>query len=237
MEFLAAAFSIGLLGSFHCVGMCGPIALALPLGGQSGLRRYAAVVAYNGGRIFTYFLLGLLFGALGKGFVIGGYQQVLSIALGVLILVGLLLPATINQRFGMTKVIAPMVTKVKSLLGGLLKSKSSGSFFLIGVLNGLLPCGLVYLAVAGAIATGDIINGGLFMAMFGVGTAPALIFVMGAANYVTPRVRGYMRKAVPVFVGIMAFGLILRGMDLGIPYLSPKLSKTDCTKHACCSKK
>ncbi len=237
MEFLIAALSVGFVGSFHCVGMCGPIALALPLGGQSGLKRGAGMLLYNAGRIFTYSVLGMLFGLLGKGFVIGGYQQALSITLGVIILAGLILPATVSQRFGMTKVITPIVTKVKSLLGGLLKSKSSGSFFLIGALNGLLPCGLVYLAVAGAIAAGSVVKGGLFMAMFGLGTVPAMLFVLAAARYITPTVRNYMRRAVPVFVGIMACGLILRGMDLGIPYLSPQLSKTDCTKHACCSKK
>ena len=95
----------------------------------------------------------------------------------------------------------------------------------------------MYLAVAGAIAAGSVVKGGLFMAMFGLGTVPAMLFVLAAARYITPTIRNYMRRAVPVFVGVMACGLILRGMDLGIPYLSPQLSKTDCTKHACCSKK
>lgn len=93
MEFLIAALSLGFLGSFHCIGMCGPIALALPLDRVSMFKKVAGGITYNLGRVFTYGILGLLFGLLGKGFVIGGYQQVLSIALGVIILLGLFLPA------------------------------------------------------------------------------------------------------------------------------------------------
>jgi hypothetical protein len=237
MEFLIAALSIGFVGSFHCVGMCGPIALALPLGGQSAVKRISGMVLYNLGRVVTYSVLGMVFGLLGRGFIIGGYQQALSVSLGIIILCGLLLPAKITAGWNMTKVILPMISKVKSLLGSLLKQKTLGALFLIGILNGLLPCGLVYLAVAGAIATGSVIKGGLFMSFFGFGTIPAMIFVSMAANVITPGIRMYMRKAVPLFIGVMACCLILRGMNLGIPYVSPQLSKTDCTKHSCCNKK
>ena len=237
MDFLLAALSLGFLGSFHCIGMCGPIALALPLGRESKLKRVAGGIIYNAGRICTYGFFGLLFGLLGKGFVIGGYQQGLSIALGVLILITLLFPTRLSSDIGLTKVIFPYVSKVKSLLGSLFKQKSFESLFLIGVLNGLLPCGLVYLGVAGAIATGDAAKGSLFMMMFGLGTLPAMLFVSMASNAVSVEWRNKIRKAVPVFVGIMACVLILRGMNLGIPYVSPELSKTDCTKHSCCHKK
>ena len=237
MEFLLAALSLGFLGSFHCIGMCGPIALALPLGRESKFKRVAGGIIYNIGRITTYGIFGLLFGLLGKGFVIGGYQQGLSIALGVLILFGLLFPSRLSSHIGLTKVIVPFLSKVKSLLGKLFTQKSFASLFLIGVLNGLLPCGLVYLGVAGAITTGDAAKGSLFMMMFGLGTLPAMLFVSMASNAVSVEWRNKIRRAVPVFVGIMACVLILRGMNLGIPYVSPELSKTDCTKHSCCHKK
>lgn len=237
MEFLIAALSIGFVGSLHCIGMCGPIALALPAYGQGAFRRIAGPLLYNTGRIITYGLLGSLFGLLGKGFVIGGYQQLLSIILGVLILVSMLLPASLKSKLGMTKIITPFVVKVKSLLGRFLKQRTAGSFLIIGLLNGLLPCGLVYLAIAGAIATGDVFHSGTFMIMFGVGTIPALLFVSVAAGSISLNVRNRITKAIPVFTVVMACLLILRGLDLGIPYLSPKLSKTDCTKHSCCAKK
>ncbi|HLP50271.1 MAG TPA: sulfite exporter TauE/SafE family protein [Chitinophagales bacterium] len=237
MEFLLAALTIGFVGSLHCIGMCGPIALALPVYGQGVFNRIAGPLLYNTGRIITYCLLGILFGLLGKGFVIGGYQQLLSIVLGVLILFFMLLPASIKSRLGMTKIIAPFIAKIKSLLGRFLKQRTAGSFLIIGLLNGLLPCGLVYLAIAGAIATGDVINSGAFMMAFGIGTIPALLFVSIAAGSISLNVRSKITKAIPVFTIVMACLLILRGLDLGIPYLSPKLSKTDCTKHSCCAKK
>ncbi|HLP20289.1 MAG TPA: sulfite exporter TauE/SafE family protein, partial [Chitinophagales bacterium] len=174
MEFLIAALTIGFVGSLHCIGMCGPIALALPVYGQGVFNRIAGPLLYNTGRIITYGFLGMLFGLLGKGFVIGGYQQLLSIILGILILASMLLPASIKSRLGMTKIIAPFIAKIKSLLGRFLKQRTAGSFLIIGLLNGLLPCGLVYLAIAGAIATGDVINSGAFMMAFGIGTIPAL---------------------------------------------------------------
>lgn len=236
MEIFIAALTLGFLGSFHCIGMCGPIALALPLGRESKFKQVAGGIIYNAGRVFTYGVFGLVFGLLGKGFVIGGYQQVLSISLGILILLGLLLPSRLSSEMGLTKVIFPFVSKVKSLLSNLFKQKSFSSLFLIGVLNGLLPCGLVYLGVAGAIAMGDSVKGSLFMMTFGLGTLPAMLFVSLASNLISVEWRSKVRRAVPVFVAMMACVLILRGMNLGIPYLSPDLSKTDCTKQSCCHK-
>lgn len=237
MEYLLAALSIGFVGSMHCIGMCGPIALALPVHGNGAFKRVVGPLLYNIGRVLTYFVLGMLFGMLGKGFVIGGYQQWLSVAMGVLILVVVLLPAGVKTRLSMINVIAPAIAKVKSLLGKFLTQRTAGSLFVIGVLNGLLPCGLVYLAVAGAIATGDVFKSGMFMAVFGIGTIPAMLFVTMAKSMVSLNLRSRISKAIPVFTVVMACLLILRGLNLGIPYLSPELSKTDCTKHSCCAKK
>ena len=177
MEFLIAAISLGFLGSFHCIGMCGPIAMALPLGRETKFKRVVGGVVYNLGRVFTYGVFGLLFGLLGKGFVIGGYQQILSISLGVFILLGLLLPSRATSFLGLTKVILPIVTKVKSLLGNLFKQKSYSSLFSIGVLNGLLPCGLVYTALAVAATSGDVFRSTLTMLAFGLGTMPAVMSI------------------------------------------------------------
>jgi sulfite exporter TauE/SafE len=118
-----------------------------------------------------------------------------------------------------------------------LQQRTPGSFLITGILNGLLPCGLVYLAVAGAIATGNVAKSSLFMALFGLGTIPAMLGVAIAKNRITQSMRRHINKAVPVFAVLMACLLVLRGLNLNIPYLSPELSKTDCTKQSCCAKK
>lgn len=237
MDFLLAALSLGFLGSFHCIGMCGPIALSLPLHNENTFKQVTGSLIYNAGRVFTYGLFGLLFGTVGKGFVVAGYQQALSITLGVLLLVLVFFPQKYASHFRLTNIIYSLVSKVKSSLAKLLKQKSPSALFSIGFLNGFLPCGLVYLGVAGAIATGDSLRGSLFMMAFGAGTLPAMLFVSLASRFIGIEFRNRIRKVVPVFVVLMSVVLIMRGMNLGIPYLSPEMSKTDCTKHTCCHKK
>jgi sulfite exporter TauE/SafE len=237
VDFLLAALTLGLLGSFHCIGMCGPIAFSLPLHNESTAKQVSGSLVYNTGRVITYGFFGFLFGTLGKGFVMAGYQQALSVTLGVLLLLLVFFPQKYIPHFTLTKIIYSLVSKVKSSLAKLLKQKSLAALFSIGLLNGFLPCGLVYLGVAGAIATGDSLKGSLFMMAFGAGTLPAMLFVSLASRFVSIGWRNKMRKAVPVFVVLMAAVLIMRGMNLGIPYLSPEMSKTDCTKHTCCHKK
>ncbi|MGZ4043606.1 MAG: sulfite exporter TauE/SafE family protein, partial [Bacteroidia bacterium] len=96
---IVAAISLGLLGSFHCIGMCGPIALALPVHQATVFRKVVAILLYNSGRIITYSLLGLLFGIIGQGFAVFGLQQVLSVSLGTLILLSIILPKKFVSRF------------------------------------------------------------------------------------------------------------------------------------------
>lgn len=236
MDWMITALALGFLGSFHCVGMCGPIALALPVVGRSPLSRVLGVVLYNSGRSITYAVLGLLFGLLGKAFILSGYQQTLSIVLGVFILLVLVTPAQFASRIPLLKAVTPAVAALKQKRGALFHQRSYESLLAIGVLNGLLPCGLVYTAVAGAIAAGSATSGSLFMLLFGLGTIPAMMAVSFAGQYIKLEWRNKMRSVVPVFVGLMAVVLILRGMNLGIPYISPQMSKTDYTKHSCCHK-
>jgi sulfite exporter TauE/SafE len=237
MEFLLAALTLGFLGSFHCVGMCGPIALALPVDHSHPAKRILGTLSYNLGRILTYGAMGALFGLLGKGFVMAGYQQWLSIGLGVAILVDVLWPKSFSTSTPLLQPLYKVVAIIKQTLGGLFRKKSMESLLFIGLLNGLLPCGLVYMGVAGAIATGSPMQGALFMMAFGLGTAPAMLSATLLSGSITLQWRNNIRKAVPVVVSTMAFLLILRGLSLGIPYISPEMSKTDCTKHTCCHKK
>lgn len=225
MAFLLAAISIGLLGSLHCVGMCGPIALALPIQGKSQSARFISILVYNAGRIITYSALGALFGLIGQGFAIFGLQQILSIILGVLILVGVLLPSVLPAKNVFTNKFHNWFSKLKSSFAYLFTKRTRPALFTIGLLNGLLPCGLIYMAITGALASGSVIKGMLFMLAFGLGTLPAMFSVSWFSNIASVKFRLAITKSMPYVVSIMAVFLILRGMNLGIPYISPKISE------------
>lgn len=234
--FILAALSLGFLGSFHCIGMCGPIALSIPIKRTSFFNVLSGSLVYNFGRIITYTLMGLLFGILGQGFVLAGWQNILSITLGTCILLLLLVP---NSKIFSTQKgwLFSLLSNLKSHIRRLFGIYSMKSLLLIGILNGLLPCGLVYLGIAGAMATGNAIKGSLFMAIFGLGTFPAMMAVSAARNYITIRFREKVRQMVPVLVGIMALFLILRGMNLGIPFISPSIETNNgMCHHQCCNK-
>ncbi len=228
MEFLIAAIVIGFLGGFHCVGMCGPIAMALPVHNKNNINKIISILIYNTGRITTYAAFGLVFGAIGKSFVIFGLQQALSIVLGSLILVFVVFSYFKRIESGVFSKFYFLINKVKQKLSYLFHKRNGSAFFSIGLLNGLLPCGLVYIALAGATATGDIFKGVLFMVFFGLGTLPFMFAVTYYSHLISVKVRNHMRKVVPVVVGLMAVLMILRGMNLGINYISPKLSGEKC---------
>jgi len=218
------ALTLGFLGSLHCIGMCGPIALSLPFSKQNGAVRYSGGLVYNSGRVFTYMTLGLIFGLFGRGIAMAGFQQTLSVALGILIVIAALAPVLLKRNISLNRPLAMLVAKVKIALGGLLKQKSFSSLFAIGALNGLLPCGLVYIAVAGAAATTTALHGALYMALFGLGTIPAMFGVSLAGNLIGIKYRQQLMKAVPYLIAIIGILFIIRGLNLGIPYLSPHIS-------------
>lgn len=215
MSVLLPALLLGFLGSFHCIGMCGPIALTLPVRRFTGARKALGILLYNAGRITAYASFGLLLGYLGSRFYIGGLQQWLSVGLGVALLLVLLFKKYLP---------AAPVGFVAKMLGKLLAEGRFSTLYLIGFLNGFLPCGLVYMAVAGALATGSTTGGALFMAAFGAGTLPAMAAVTWFSQLAGMQLRHRIRQAVPFVVGCMALLLILRGLNLGIPYVSPVLA-------------
>ena len=218
---LISALIFGLLGSFHCVGMCGAIAFLLPVDHKNNVRKLGQISLYHFGRLSSYAIIGLLFGLLGKGFSLFGLQQQLSILVGVLMILVILLPYKKFSKYNGSKPIFKIVSKVKSNLGKQLKRKSPDTFYTIGFLNGFLPCGLVYMAVFGAIASGTALEGSLYMAVFGLGTIPLMTTVIYLGNFINLNIRSKIRKAVPVFVILIGLLFILRGMGLGIPFLSP----------------
>jgi sulfite exporter TauE/SafE len=226
MEF-GAAILLGLLGSLHCAGMCGPLALALPQAGHSRLAYLAGRLAYNFGRVMTYCLMGVVFGLIGKTLVLAGIQCWVSIGLGVALLAGLFA----SRRLALWGPVIRLVEKLKQSMGSLLRQRTLVALGTLGLLNGLLPCGLVYVAAAGAVATGSIPAAVEYMAIFGLGTVPMMLAISLSGRLVPFSLRLKLLKAVPVAVALLAVLLILRGMGLGIPYVSPVLS---AEKPACC---
>lgn len=218
------AFLIGLFGSFHCVGMCGPIAMALPVRQGNIYSLLINRMLYNLGRAITYSLIGIVFGLIGEGFSLAGSQRFVSIGAGVLILLMVLLPPRITQKFYLLKPAYDFTNFLKKKFGPLFRSKSQFATFFIGILNGFLPCGLVYIALAGAVASGSAINGMLYMFMFGLGTIPMLFAISVAGNFISINLRRKVNRVViPVFMVVLGTLFILRGMNLGIPYISPHL--------------
>lgn len=225
MDYLAAFF-LGLLGSLHCAGMCGPLALALPATGRSGAGYVAGRLAYNLGRVTTYCALGVVFGIFGKALLLAGIQRWVSIALGVALLIGLFT----SQKLAVAPPVIALVQRLKSAMSTTLRRRSLASLGLLGLLNGLLPCGLVYVAAAGAMTTGGIAASATYMAAFGAGTLPLMLAISVSGRLVPVSFRLKLMKAIPVSVFLLATLLILRGLSLGIPYLSPDLSAGG----ACC---
>lgn len=215
-------FAIGFLGSFHCIGMCGPIALALPSNTDSTFKLFANRFLYNIGRVVTYSLFGAVFGLFGKQLNVVGLQQYASIGLGAIILITVLMPRNIKTKLYENKLVGSVNTFVKKSFSKLLASQSNQSFFLFGIINGFLPCGFVYVGLAGAISTGSVLSGTMFMFLFGLGTVPIMFAASVLGKFVNAGIRTKINKLIPVFAIILAVLFILRGLNLGIPYLSPK---------------
>ncbi len=237
VQLFFVAFTIGIVCSFHCVGMCGPLAMALPLSNNSFVAKLGAAFIYNAGRIVTYAVFGLVFGLIGQTAALFGFQQWLSIGTGALILLFIIMPKKYKMQSSTANYANGFFAGIRTRLGRLFTQKNNASLFVIGLLNGLLPCGLVYMAVAGAIAAGDIVNSVLFMAAFGLGTLPVMWSIAFFGNYVGISLRQKIRRVYPYVMAMMACLLILRGMGLGIPYVSPKMNAEKEKVTGCCSKK
>ncbi|MEX0289986.1 MAG: sulfite exporter TauE/SafE family protein [Flavobacteriaceae bacterium] len=219
---LLSAVILGLLGSLHCVGMCGPIAFMLPVDHTNSLKKIGQLSLYHFGRLMAYGIIGLVFGLIGKGLYIFGLQQKLSILIGVLMIVVVLIPYSTFSKYNFSKPVNRILSKIKSGMAEQLKRKTADTFLTIGFLNGFLPCGLVYMALLGAIAMGHTLQGASYMMLFGLGTIPLMTAVVYAGSLLKGSLRGKIRRLVPVFVIALAVLFIIRGLGLGIPYVSPE---------------
>ena len=233
------AIALGLGSSLHCLGMCGPIAFVLPLNRTSSVTKLVGTIAYSIGRVSTYALLGALFGLIGKSFELIGLLQLMSIVFGVAIILTVVFPRMITKFAPINTSYLKFNNYIQQKLGYFLKNKSTSALFTIGLFNGLLPCGMVYMALTGSLVYGTVVNGMLFMIFFGLGTIPAMGIAAYFSNAISVTLRQKFQKAVPYVMVIFGALIIIRGLNLNIPYLSPEV-KVNAQKEvtmSCCSAK
>jgi uncharacterized protein len=231
-QFIIAGFTLGAVSSLHCVGMCGPLSMALPIQYLFRWQRIVSILLYQIGRVITYSGLGLLFGLAGRRVYLAGFQQWFSIIMGILLIV-LLIQYWIFRKNVHPGFLGRFYFMVQNTMRKILKRRGMLPFLFFGIANGFLPCAMVYVALAGALVTTELSHSVLFMAMFGLGTLPAMFAVNYFKEFFSLSLRNTFRKAVPVFVGLMAVILILRGMNLGIPFISPLLQSSPGTAIEC----
>ncbi len=210
-----SAFLVGFLGSFHCAGMCGPIALALPTQNESRIDIIIGRLLYNGGRVLTYSLLGLLVGLLGHTISLAGYQGPLSVISGILILLAVFLPFVFKRFDALSKISSLYSSKLKRIFRSLFGQRSRITLLSIGVVNGFLPCGFVYLALAAAIAMGTVTESVFYMVFFGIGTIPMMLTLSLLGRFAGPGFSQFIYKANPFIAVSVAVLLILRGFMIG----------------------
>lgn len=222
-----AGFILGLFGSLHCLGMCGPIALSIPHTNYGKFSLIADNILYNFGRILTYTFLGALAGTIGAGIKLAGFQEIVSLIMGIILLLYLIIPKKAKTSFLSLSFIKNISEFFTALFQKFLVNPKKSSLFIIGIFNGFLPCGLVYVALAASLAgTADTLKSALFMALFGLGTTPIMAFVYSVKKFISTELKRKFTRLIPVGIAVLAIILILRGLSLGIKYVSPSLPDT-----------
>lgn len=213
---LLSAFLLGFLGSLHCVGMCGPIALALPRAEQ----RWGAVAGallYNLGRILTYLLLGLIIGAFGRGLFLAGVQAWFSVIIGILLIGVAILSLNVEAYIKQFALVKGIQTWVSRTMAKLMNREGLSTHFYMGLLNGLLPCGLVYVAVAGAVLSDSWVQSALYMGGFGAGTLPLMLGTALAGQFINLNWRQKLRRLSPILLGLFGLYFMARGINFHLP--------------------
>jgi len=201
--------------------MCGPIAMMLPVDRHDPVKRAAQLLLYHLGRITAYATLGLVFGILGKGLYLAGMQQQLSIIAGLVMIAIVMIPERIFARYNFSKPVYKLISNIKQSLGSQFRKRNNKALFITGLLNGFLPCGLVYAALFGAIAMQSESLGTIYMILYGLGTVPIMSAVVYISGFLKNPIRNTFSKIIPyatVFIGML---FIIRGLGLSIPYISP----------------
>ena len=231
---LFSAIILGLISSLHCIGMCGPIAMMLPLDYNNPAKKALQLLLYHFGRLTAYSSLGFLFGILGRGFYIAGLQQQMSVVAGVMMIIIIMIPEKVFSKYNFSKPVYRVLSRVKSGLGNQFRKRSNKALFISGVLNGFLPCGLVYAALFGALAMKNIYLSTFYMLLYGAGTIPLMSLVVYTAAIIKTPYRNSIAKIVPYVAVILGLFFIIRGLGLAIPYLSPGNLSLFISKNADC---
>lgn len=213
-------FILGLSSTFHCLGMCGPIAMAIPVNRSSNLTILSGALQYNFGRIFSYLLIGVVGGTIGLSFASLRWMQWLTILAGLLMI---LIAWHKILGLGQVKFVGGITTWISRNIGKLMRSKSPLKLIGLGSLNGLLPCGMVFMGLSNAMIQSTPFEGGLAMLFFGLGTLPIMFSVVFFSSKISGSWRFKFTRFVPYLMTIIGLLVILRGLNLGIPYLSPEL--------------
>ena len=236
---VASALLLGVVSNLHCIGMCGPISLALPLNRSSKLSILIGLIQYNFGRLLTYMIIGYLIGFIGLGIQLVGILQVISIISGILIIF-----YAWRKPLSRLKMLPSFGDKFSffptNAMGTILKSKYPFKLILLGIINGLLPCGMVYTALIASILTGNPIDSALSMMFFGIGTLPGMIIIAYLANQMAFSFKSKINRYLPYIISLIGLLIIIRGMNLDIPFISPKSTLTDSKKEIkleCCHTK
>ena len=217
-----SAVLIGLTGSIHCIAMCSSITLLI--GGDKHSKKYTLQrILYNVGRLIGYAVLGIIAGILGHVAWFFGVQQWLSIAFGIILLLGLILYGSKSIHNPKWKPLLKLTTWLKLSFSNIYSWNSSFKGLFIGLLNGFLPCGLVYMALIGALSTPSFSGSIVYMLIFGLGTWPMMISVSFFGGWIKTKINGRVLRTIPYMIAIL---FILRGLNLGIPYLSPNKVST-----------
>ncbi|KQT24685.1 cytochrome C biogenesis protein [Chryseobacterium sp. Leaf405] len=227
---IISALGLGFASGFHCIGMCGPIALSMGLTKKQATNFYLQNLTYQFGRIFTYSLLGAILGIIGEGFEMAGIQKYLTIAVGILLIIMAVFSFGGKDFASKIPFFSKFLFKVKSNLGRLLQKADYRSRFTTGILNGFLPCGMVYMALTASLASGGIWQGASYMALFGLGTLPFMFTIVLVGNLMNQAFRIKVLKVIPVVMIILGALFIVRGLELGIPYLSPRAEAMTISK-------
>lgn len=221
MTFIISAIGLGFASGFHCIGMCGPIALSMGLTKNQKTNFYLQNLSYQFGRILSYSFLGAVLGIIGQSFELAGFQKYLTVSVGILLIV-MAISSFGGQDFA-AKIpfMSKALLKVKMQLGKILQRPDYKSRFSTGILNGFLPCGMVYMALTASLAAGGIWQSAVFMLLFGFGTFPFMFAVVFLGNFITTAFRVKILRVIPVMMMILGGLFVLRGLELGIPYVSP----------------
>lgn len=216
MSAIFLAFSIGFFGSLHCLGMCGPLALGIH-GLVNPDNRIRHVLIYNGGRIISYAFLGLIFGLLGEFVVMYQMQKWVTIGLGIFLILLFFFSVSIEHVLLKMNWYARLYNKVSKRLGQIIQRYGVKSTFFTGMFNGILPCGLVYLALLGSFSMGNLLSGSVFMVAFGLGTAPAMIGIVLGYSFLPKSFQSKLRRVLVYMQLVVGVILLMRGINIGLP--------------------